>query len=399
MGASQAGPSPAAGAAPEAPANADPITFNRPHATGREFAYIEQAIENRHLSGNGPFTERCTNWLEERLGAVRVLLTFSCTSALEMAAILADLRPGDEVIMPSFTFVSTASSVALRGAIPVFVDIRPDTMNLDEARVADAITGRTKAILPVHYAGVGCDMDSIMAIADENDLFVIEDAAQAICASYRGRPLGGIGDLGCLSFHETKNVTCGEGGALIINDRDWVERAEILQEKGTNRSQFFRGQVDKYTWVELGSSFLTSEINAAYLWAQLEAADEITARRLEIWHAYHERFARLEAAGRARRPVVPDGCEHNAHMYYLLLEDVETRVRLIADLRKQGIQAVFHYIPLHSSPAGRRFGRAQRRLGVTDRVSECLVRLPLWVAMSDAEIERVCEAVEASLAG
>jgi dTDP-4-amino-4,6-dideoxygalactose transaminase len=399
MGASQAGPSPAAGAAPEAPANADPITFNRPHATGREFAYIEQAIENRHLSGNGPFTERCTNWLEERLGAVRVLLTFSCTSALEMAAILADLRPGDEVIMPSFTFVSTASSVALRGAIPVFVDIRPDTMNLDEARVADAITGRTKAILPVHYAGVGCDMDSIMAIADENDLFVIEDAAQAICASYRGRPLGGIGDLGCLSFHETKNVNCGEGGALIINNEEWVERAEILQEKGTNRSQFFRGQVDKYTWVELGSSFLTSEINAAYLWAQLEAADEITARRLEIWHAYHERFARLEAAGRARRPVVPDGCEHNAHMYYLLLEDVETRVRLIADLRKQGIQAVFHYIPLHSSPAGRRFGRTQRRLGVTDRVSECLVRLPLWVAMSDAEIERVCEAVEASLSG
>jgi dTDP-4-amino-4,6-dideoxygalactose transaminase len=399
MGASQAGTSPAAGAAPEAPANADPITFNRPHATGREFAYIEQAIENRHLSGNGPFTERCTNWLEERLGAVRVLLTFSCTSALEMAAILADLRPGDEVIMPSFTFVSTASSVALRGAIPVFVDIRPDTMNLDEARVADAITGRTKAILPVHYAGVGCDMDSIMAIADENDLFVIEDAAQAICASYRGRPLGGIGDLGCLSFHETKNVNCGEGGALIINNEEWVERAEILQEKGTNRSQFFRGQVDKYTWVELGSSFLTSEINAAYLWAQLEAADEITARRLEIWHAYHERFARLEAAGRARRPVVPDGCEHNAHMYYLLLEDVETRVRLIADLRKQGIQAVFHYIPLHSSPAGRRFGRTQRRLGVTDRVSECLVRLPLWVAMSDAEIERVCEAVEASLSG
>jgi dTDP-4-amino-4,6-dideoxygalactose transaminase len=272
-------------------------------------------------------------------------------------------------------------------------------MNLDEARVADAITGRTKAILPVHYAGVGCDMDSIMAIADENDLFVIEDAAQAICASYRGRPLGGIGDLGCLSFHETKNVNCGEGGALIINNEEWVERAEILQEKGTNRSQFFRGQVDKYTWVELGSSFLTSEINAAYLWAQLEAADEITARRLEIWHAYHERFARLEAAGRARRPVVPDGCEHNAHMYYLLLEDVETRVRLIADLRKQGIQAVFHYIPLHSSPAGRRFGRTQRRLGVTDRVSECLVRLPLWVAMSDAEIERVCEAVEASLSG
>jgi dTDP-4-amino-4,6-dideoxygalactose transaminase len=390
-------PDPAAGALRSDPGEG-PITFNRPYATGREFGYIEQAIENRHLSGNGPFTERCTDWLQERIGAVRVLLTFSCTSALEMAAILADLRPGDEVIMPSFTFVSTASSVALRGAVPVFVDIRPDTMNLDEAQVADAITGRTKAILPVHYAGVGCDMDSIMTIADDNDLFVIEDAAQAICASYKGRPLGGIGDLGCLSFHETKNVSCGEGGALIINDTEWVDRAEILQEKGTNRSQFFRGQVDKYTWVELGSSFLTSEINAAYLWAQLEAADEITAGRLASWRAYHERFAELEASGRARRPLVPAGCEHNAHMYYLLLDDLDTRVRLIADLRSQGIQAVFHYIPLHSSPAGRRFGRTQRRLSVTQEISERLVRLPLWSGMSESEIDRVADAVLASLA-
>jgi dTDP-4-amino-4,6-dideoxygalactose transaminase len=389
---------PPSSALPPSSAVGAPITFNRPHTTGREFAFIQQSIENRHLSGNGPFTERCSRWLEERLGAARVMLTFSCTSALEMAAILADLRPGDEVVMPSFTFVSTASSVVLRGAVPVFVDIRADTLNVDEAQVADAITRRTKAILPVHYAGVGCEMDTLMAIARENDLFVIEDAAQSICSSYHGRQLGGIGDFGCLSFHETKNVTCGEGGALIIKDAAWVERAEILQEKGTNRSQFFRGQVDKYTWVELGSSFLTSEINAAYLWAQLEAADAITARRLEIWQAYHERFAALEAAGRARRPVLPADCEHNAHMYYLLLEDQTTRDRLISDLRAVGIQAVFHYIPLHSSPAGLRFGRTQRRLSITDRISERLVRLPLWVDMTDAEIERVVSAVEASLA-
>jgi dTDP-4-amino-4,6-dideoxygalactose transaminase len=373
------------------------ITFNRPHTTGREFEYIADAIENRHLSGNGPFTERCTSWLAERIGAAQVLLTFSCTSALEMAAILADLGPGDEVIMPSFTFVSTASAVALRGAVPVFVDIRPDTLNIDEAEAAAAITAHTKAIVPVHYAGVGCDMDPIMAIASENDLFVIEDAAQAICASYRGRALGGIGDLGALSFHETKNVTCGEGGALIVNNAEWVERAEILQEKGTNRSQFFRGQVDKYTWVELGSSFLTSEINAAYLWAQLEAADEITASRCEIWRRYHERFAALEAAGHVRRPVVPADCEHNAHLYYLLLDGRETRDRLIGDLKRAGIQAVFHYVPLHSSPAGRRFGRAQRRLSVTERVSDCLVRLPLWVGMDETHIDRVVRAVEASL--
>lgn len=375
-----------------------PITFNRPYATGREFGYIEQAIENRHLSGNGPFTERCSQWLERRIGATKVLLTFSATSALEMAAILADLRPGDEVIMPSFTFVSTASAVALRGAVPVFVDIRPDTLNIDEAQAAAAITGRTKAIVPVHYAGVGCEMDAIKAIASENDLFVIEDAAQGICASYRGRALGGIGDLGCLSFHETKNVTCGEGGALIINDPEWVERAEILQEKGTNRSQFFRGQVDKYTWVELGSSFLTSEINAAYLWAQLEAADAITARRLEVWQAYHERFAALEFSGKVRRPVIPAECDHNGHLYYLLLDDGLAREKLIADLRAAGVQAVFHYIPLHSSPAGRRYGRTSRRLSVTQRVSDCLVRLPLWVGMGEREVDRVVDAVQASLA-
>jgi dTDP-4-amino-4,6-dideoxygalactose transaminase len=373
------------------------LTFNRPHTTGHEFGYIQEAIENRHLSGNGPFTERCAQWLQDRLNAQRVLLTFSCTSALEMAAILAGLQPGDEVIMPSFTFVSTASAVALRGAIPVFVDIRPDTLNLDEAQVAEAVTGATRAIVPVHYAGVGCEMDQLMRIASAHDLIVIEDAAQGICASYRERPLGGIGQVGALSFHETKNVTCGEGGALIVNHPEWVEKAEILQEKGTNRSQFFRGQVDKYTWVELGSSFLTSEINAAFLWAQLQQADEITARRLEVWNAYHEAFAALEQQGLLRRPIVPAGCVHNAHMYYLLLNDADTRNSLIQDLAREHIQAVFHYIPLHSSPAGQQYGRAHGDLEITDQVSECLVRLPLWVGMQDEDVARVIRAVESSL--
>ena len=374
------------------------ITFNRPYKTGVEYSYIEQAIENRHLSGNGPFTERCSSWLARHYGAARVLLTFSCTSALEMAAILVDLRPGDEVIVPSFTFVSTASAVALRGAVPVFVDIRPDTLNLDEEQVAAALTPRTKAIMPVHYAGIGAEMDALMEIARDNDLFVIEDAAQAIMASYRGQALGAIGEVGCLSFHETKNISCGEGGAVIVNNPEWVERAEILQEKGTNRSKFFRGEVDKYTWVELGSSFLTSEINAAFLWAQLERAHEITAARRSIWQQYHERFEGLESAGRLRRPIVPPGCEHNGHLYYLLLPDGATRDALIEGLRKSNIQAVFHYLPLHSSPAGRHFGRAHRKLGVTTRVSESLLRLPLWVGMGAAEIDRVATAVEEFLA-
>jgi dTDP-4-amino-4,6-dideoxygalactose transaminase len=379
-------------------ASGAPITFNRPYATGGEFAYIEEAIQNSHLSGNGPFTDRCADWLQDRIGAARALLTFSCTSALEMAAILADLQSGDEVIMPSFTFVTTASSVALRGAVPVFVDVRPDTLNLDIEQVASAITPRTKAIVPVHYAGVGCEMDAIAGLARDHELVVIEDAAQAIGASYRGRALGGIGELGCLSFHETKNVHCGEGGALLVNADHWVERAEIIQEKGTNRRKFFRGEVDKYTWVDLGSSFLTSEINAAYLWAQLEAADEIMTRRLGIWNAYHERFDALDAAGRVRRPVIPEDCEHNAHLYYLLLSDHAARDRLIDDLRGAGVQAVFHYIPLHSSPAGERVGRAHGALPVTDRVSECLVRMPLWVGMGEDEIDRVVRAVERSLA-
>jgi dTDP-4-amino-4,6-dideoxygalactose transaminase len=375
-----------------------PITFNRPYATGREFDYIRSAIDNLHLSGNGEFTRRCAAWLEQRIGCQRALLTFSCTSALEMAAILAGLGPGDEVIMPSFTFVSTASAVALRGAVPVFVDIRADTLNLDERLIEEAVTARTKAILPVHYAGVACEMNAIAAIAERHGLLVIEDAAQGICATYGGRPLGGIGQLGCLSFHETKNVMCGEGGALLINTVEAVERAEILQEKGTNRSQFFRGEVDKYTWVELGSSFLTSEINAAFLWAQFEAADEILTRRLAIWERYHEALAELERHGRLRRPIVPDGCGHNAHMYYLLLEDRRCRDDLIESLRRLSIQAVFHYIPLHSSPAGLRYGRASGTLAVTDGASERLVRLPLWVEMSDADVDRVAAAVYDALA-
>lgn len=390
------------GAAPHSdqPTGAGPntrITFNRPYATGSEFAYIKQAIANRHLSGNGPFAARCARWLEARTGGARALMTGSCTSALELAAMLAELGRGDEVIMPSFTFVSTANAVALRGAVPVFVDIRPDTLNLDERLIEDAITERTKAILPVHYAGVACEMDEIARIASEHGLLIIEDAAQGICASYRGRALGAIGDLGCLSFHETKNVHCGEGGALLLRDHRWVERAEILQEKGTNRSKFFRGQTDKYTWVELGSSFLSSEINAAYLWAQLEAADEMTRRRLEIWNSYHEHFAQLEQDGKARRPVVPSGREHNGHLYYLLTEDEATRDQLIADLNAAAIQAVFHYIPLHSSPAGQQMARTHGDLAVTDEFSRRIVRLPLWMGMGRAEVRRVVDAVQASL--
>jgi dTDP-4-amino-4,6-dideoxygalactose transaminase len=373
------------------------IPFNRPHTTGDEFGCIQEAIDNLHLSGNGPFTERCSQWLAQRLGSPRALLTFSCSSALEMAMLVADIGPGDEVIVPSYTFPTTAGAVALRGAVPVFVDIRPDTLNLDERLVEDAIGPRTRAIVPVHYAGVACDMDAILATARRHDLVVIEDAAQGISAAYREQPLGAIGDLGCLSFHETKNLTCGEGGALLVNRRDWIERAEILQEKGTNRSQFLRGQVDKYSWVDLGSSFLTSEINAAFLWAQIQHSAEILERRMAIWSAYHERFAALEEAGLLRRPIVPADRTHNAHMYYLLLPTRPERDRFIQQLAAQRIDALFHYIPLHSSTAGRRFGRVAHELPVTDATSDTLVRLPLFPGMSPADVERVCLAVEDAL--
>ncbi len=370
------------------------IPFNRPHATGDEFGYIQEAIDNLHLSGNGPFTERCARWLAEQLGCPCVLLTFSCSSALEMAMLVADIGARDEVIVPSYTFPTTAGAVALRGAVPVFVDIRPDTLNIDERLIEEAITKRTRAIVPVHYAGVGAEMDAILDIAERHGLSVIEDAAQGISATYRDQPLGAIGDLGCLSFHETKNLTSGEGGALIVNRHDWVERAEILQEKGTNRSQFLRGQVDKYTWVDLGSSFLTSEINAAFLWAQIQHAAEILERRMAIWERYHARFAALEEQGLLRRPTIPADRHHNAHMYYLLLPTRAARDRFIERLAARRVEGHFHYIPLHSSPAGRRYGRAPRELPVTDHVSDTLVRLPLFLAMGEAEVERVCRAVE-----
>jgi dTDP-4-amino-4,6-dideoxygalactose transaminase len=374
-----------------------PTPFNRPAVTGRELSYVAEAIAAGHLSGDGAFTRRCHAWLQERTGAAKALLTHSCTGALEMAAILAGVGPGDEVIMPSYTFVSTANAFVLRGATPVFVDVRPDTLNLDERLVAEAVTGRTRAIVPVHYAGVACEMDPIVALAAERGLLVVEDAAQGVGSTYRGRPLGAIGDLGALSFHETKNVISGEGGALLARDERFAARAEVIREKGTNRSAFFRGAVDKYTWVDIGSSYLPSEIIAAFLWAQFEAADDLTGRRMAVWERYHAAFADLEAAGAARRPVVPAHCTHNAHMYYLLLPDLETRQRLIAELKAAGIGAVFHYVPLHSAPAGERFGRTHGDLPNTQRASDCLVRLPLWAGV-EPQVDAIVDAVRAVLA-
>jgi dTDP-4-amino-4,6-dideoxygalactose transaminase len=360
--------------------------------TGREMGYIAQAHANRHLAGDGDFTKKCHLWLEERTGTHVALLTHSCTAALEMAAILADIQPGDEVIMPSYTFVSTANAFVLRGGVPVFVDIRPDTLNIDETKIEEAITVRTKAIVPVHYAGVGCEMDPIMDITRRHNLLVIEDAAQGIMASYKGCPLGGFGVLGALSFHETKNIISGEGGALLVNDQRFSERAEIIREKGTNRSQYFRGQVDKYTWVDIGSSFLPSELIAAFLWAQMEEIDAITARRMVIWNRYQDAFAELEQNGMLRRPVVPAHCRHNAHMYYLLLPDLAVRTAFIRDLSEMGVNCVFHYVPLHYSPAGRRLTRTHGDLAVTDAVSDRLVRLPLWIGL-EAHQDRVIERV------
>jgi len=359
------------------------ILFNKPYMTGKELDYITEAHANNMLAGDGPFTRRCHAWLEQTTGCSKALLTHSCTAALEMAAMLADIQPGDEVIMPSYTFVSTANAFVLRGGVPVFVDIRPDTLNIDETRIEAAITPRTKAIVPVHYAGVACEMDTIMAIAKRHHLLVIEDAAQGIQGSYRGRPLGSIAHLGCYSFHETKNIISGEGGALLINDPALVERAEMIREKGTNRSKFFRGQVDKYTWVDIGSSYLPGEIIAAFLWAQLEEVDSITARRLAIWDRYHMAFETLEQSGRVRRPVIPDGCAHNAHMYYLLLRDLEDRTQFIDDMRAQGVNCVFHYVPLHNSPYGRKVARIHGDMGVTEELADRLVRLPLWLGIEN----------------
>jgi dTDP-4-amino-4,6-dideoxygalactose transaminase len=369
------------------------VPFNRPYVTGCEFAYMQEAIDNAHIAGNGAFSRRCCECLERMIGSRRVLLTHSCTGALEMAFTLANISPGDEVVMPSFTFVSTANAVVERGGTPVFVDIRDDTLCIDASLIESALTEKTRAIAPVHYAAVASDMDAISKIAAEHDLIVVEDAAQAIRATLDGRPLGGIGELGALSFHETKNVNCGEGGALLVNDERFVERAEIVHEKGTDRQRFFRGVVDKYTWVDAGSSYPLSDLAAAYLWGQLEHIDEITSARLTTWNRYHEAFAPLEAAGRLRRPVIPETCRHNGHMYYLLVDSAGTRTALIDELARRRVNAVFHYVPLHSSAGGARYGRAIGDLTITDRVSERLVRLPLWVGMTEAEVSQVVEGV------
>jgi len=365
--------------------------------TGRELSYIAQAHTNGHLAGDGMFTKKCHAWLEARTGAHKALLTHSCTAALEMAAILADIQPGDEAIMPSYTFVSTANAFVLRGGVPVFVDIRSDTLNIDETKIENAITPRTKAIVPVHYAGVSCEMDAIMDIAQRHELLVIEDAAQGIMSTYKGKSLGSIGHLGAYSFHETKNLIAGEGGALLINDARFAERAEVIREKGTNRSQFFRGQVDKYTWVDIGSSYLPGEVNAAFLWAQMEDADEITRRRLAIWSSYHHALAPLEKAKKLRRPIVPAGCEQNAHMYYILLPNLETRTHVIAQLKAAGINAVFHYVPLHDAPYGSKAGRSPNDLPITRMAADCLLRLPLWLGV-EAHQQKIVDELFSCLA-
>ncbi len=368
-----------------------PIPFNKPFIIGRELSFIADAVAQGHLSGDGGYTKLCHRWFEEKLGVRRSLLTHSCTAALEMAAILCDIQPGDEVIMPSFTFVSTANAFVLRGAVPVFVDIRPDTLNIDERLIEAAITPKTRAIVPVHYAGVPCEMDHIMSIAQRHTLLVVEDAAQALLSTYKGRALGSIGHFGCLSFHETKNIISGEGGALLVNDGRFVERAEIIREKGTNRGQFFRGEVDKYTWVDIGSSYLPSELISAFLSAQLEHANEITAKRCHICTAYTAQLAPLQQAGKLRLPALAG--DSNGHMFYLILDSLDTRTRLIAHLKAQGILPVFHYVPLHSSPAGRKYGRTGSSMAVTDDLSERLLRLPLYYEMSDVDIVRVCDAI------
>ena len=360
------------------------IPFNAPPIVGSEVEYMQSAMASGKLCGDGGFTRRCQQWMEQHFGSRKVLLTPSCTASLEMAALLIDLQPGDEVIMPSYTFVSTANAFVLRGAIIVFVDVRPDTLNIDETLIEAAITPKTRAIVPVHYAGVACEMDSIMALAAKHKLYVIEDAAQGVMSQYKGRALGSIGHIGCFSFHETKNYTAGgEGGATLINDAKLVDRAEIIREKGTNRSQFFRGQVDKYTWRDIGSSYLMADLQAAYLWAQLEAAEQINQQRLRLWQRYYDALRPLAAAGRIELPVVPKNCRHNAHMFYIKLRDSDDRQALINWMKEAEILTVFHYIPLHSSPAGERFGRFHGDDAFTTRESERLLRLPLFYNLSD----------------
>lgn len=369
------------------------IPFNLPHMTGKELYYIAEAHFNGSLAGDGPFTKRCHKWLENKSGSGKALLTHSCTAALEMTALLLDIQPGDEVIMPSYTFVSTANAFVLRGGVPVFVDIREDTLNLDERLIEAAITPRTRAIVPVHYAGVACEMDTIMEIARRYNIKVVEDAAQGVMASYRGRALGSIGDLGAYSFHETKNVISGEGGALLVNDPALAMRAEIIREKGTDRSRFFRGEVDKYTWQEVGSSFLPGELIAAFLWAQLEEAERITCDRLKAWEQYHMLLEPFESNGLLRRPIVPADCQHNAHMYYVRLPANVSRQAVLDRLKREGVNSVFHYVPLHSSPAGQRYARVHGAMYNTVSISERLLRLPLWVGMSIEQQESVVTAL------
>lgn len=371
------------------------ISFNVPPYVGREKDYIAKAIENRKICGDGEFTKKCNAWMEQQTGSKKVLLTTSCTHATELAAILCNIKPGDEVIMPSYTFVSTADAFVLRGAKAVFVDIRPDTMNIDETLIEAAITDKTRAIVPVHYAGVSCEMDTIMDIANRYHLAVVEDAAQGFMSSYKGKALGTIGDFGCYSFHETKNISMGEGGALLIRDEENVDRAEIVREKGTNRSKFFRGEISKYTWVDAGSSYLPSELNAAYLWAQMEVASEIMAARMHSWDLYYQELKPLAEAGKIAVPVVPDGCAHNAHMFYIKAKDRPERTELIAYLKSRGVNSVFHYIPLHSSTAGLKFGYFHGEDKYTTIESERLMRLPMYYGLKDEDVQYVAECIKA----
>ena len=371
------------------------IQFNIPPVVGKEELYIKEAIiENRKLCGDGPFTKKCNKWFEEEIGANKALLTTSCTHALEMAAILCNIQPGDEVIAPSYTFVSTVNAFVLRGAKIVFIDIRPDTMNIDENLIEDAITERTKAIIPVHYAGVACEMDNIIEIANKYNLYVIEDAAQGVMATYKGKALGTIGDIGCYSFHETKNYSMGEGGAILIKNEKFIDRAEIIREKGTDRSRFFRGQVDKYSWVDMGSSFLPSELNAAYLYAQLEEAHKINNDRLATWNRYYEGLKELEDRGLIKLPTIPDECQHNAHMFYIKLRDLKERTEMITYLKENNINSVFHYVPLHSAKAGLEFGRFHGEDRYTTRESERLLRLPLYYGLKEDEIDYIVSKIK-----
>lgn len=359
------------------------IPFNKPYMTGRELEYIAQAHQNGSLAGDGPFTKKCHNWLQSSLSVPQALLTHSCTAALEMSALLMDVQPGDEIIMPSFTFVSTANAFVLRGGRPVFVDIRPDTLNIDEKLIESAITKKTKAIVVVHYAGVACEMDKILSLAQSYHLFVVEDSAQGLFSSYKGKPLGSLGDFAAVSFHETKNIISGEGGCLLVNNKDYVNRAEIIREKGTDRSRFFRGQVDKYSWQDIGSSFLPGELIAAFLWAQLEMAEQITSERLKAWNRYHEYLEPLERKGFLRRPIIPENCKQNGHIYYVMLESYECRQELIKRMKDKDVYSMFHYVPLHSSPAGIKYARAVGDMKITNTTSLCLLRLPIWVGITE----------------